>query len=122
MVVFKKRDSVPSERCFSVCNVLRQWRIWLIPTYRVYRLYDIKLYYFFLWWFNKKRLYIQELLDSPSVSESSKDFIIEDAGIDRSHIFDQSVECQASIEVGVQVRVSVRNVGTQVAPKSLENV
>ena len=24
-----------------VCNVLRQWRIWLIPTYRVYRLYDI---------------------------------------------------------------------------------
>ena len=35
MVVFKKRDSVP-----SVFNVLRQWRIWLIPTYRVYRLYD----------------------------------------------------------------------------------
>ena len=41
MVVFKKRDSVPSARYSSVCNVLRQWRIWLIPTYRVYRLYDI---------------------------------------------------------------------------------
>ena len=45
---------------------------------------------------------------------------IEDAGIDRSHIFDQSFECQASIEVGVQVGVSVRNIGTQVAPKSIE--
>ena len=41
MVVFKMRDSVPSARYSSVCNVLRQWRIWLIPTYRVYRLYDI---------------------------------------------------------------------------------
>ena len=28
-------DSVPSARYSSVCNVLRQWRIWLIPTYRV---------------------------------------------------------------------------------------
>ena len=35
------------------------------------------------------------------------------------YIFDQSVECQASIEVGVQVGVSIRNVGTQVAPKSM---
>ena len=34
------RDSVPSARYLSVCNVLCQWRIWLIPTYRVYRLYD----------------------------------------------------------------------------------
>ena len=34
------RDSVPSARYSSVCNVLRQWRILLIPTYRVYRLYD----------------------------------------------------------------------------------
>ena len=41
MVVFKKRDSVPSARYSSVCNVLRQWRIWLIPTYGVYRLYDM---------------------------------------------------------------------------------
>ena len=46
-----------------------------------------------------------------SVSQSSKDDNIEDAGIDRSLIFDQSVECQASIEVGVQVGVSVRCVG-----------
>ena len=37
---FKMRDSVPSARYVSVCNVLRQWRIWLIPTYRVYLLYD----------------------------------------------------------------------------------
>ena len=34
------RDSVPSTRYSSVCNVLNQWRIWLIPTYRVYQLYD----------------------------------------------------------------------------------
>ena len=34
-------DSVPSTRYSSVCNVLRQWNISLIPTYRVYRLYDI---------------------------------------------------------------------------------
>ena len=63
---------------------------------------------------------VKELFDSPSVSQSSKDVIIVAAGIDRSLIFDQSVECQASIEVGVQVRGSVRNVGTQVAPKSIE--
>ena len=46
--------------------------------------------------------------------------IIEDAGIDRSPIFDQSVECQASTEVGVQVGMSVKIVGTQVAHKSME--
>ena len=44
MVVFKMRDSVPSARYSSVCNVLRQWNIPLIPTYRVYRLYDIIIY------------------------------------------------------------------------------
>ena len=33
-------DSVPSLRYFSVCNVLRQWRILLIPTYGIYLLYD----------------------------------------------------------------------------------
>ena len=35
MVVFKMRDSVPSGSYSSVCNVLRQWNIPLIPTYRV---------------------------------------------------------------------------------------
>ena len=40
------RDSVPSARYSSVCNVLRQWRIWLIPTYRVYRLYDKTIFNF----------------------------------------------------------------------------
>ena len=40
MVVFKTRDSVPSPRYSPVCNVLRQWKTSLIPTYRVYRLYD----------------------------------------------------------------------------------
>ena len=40
MLVFKMCDSVPSARYSSVCNVLRLWRISLIPTYRVYRLYD----------------------------------------------------------------------------------
>ena len=34
------RDSVPSPRYSAVCNVLRQWKTSLIPTYRVYRLYD----------------------------------------------------------------------------------
>ena len=34
------RDSVPSTRYSNVCNVLRQWNISLIPTYRVYRLYN----------------------------------------------------------------------------------
>ena len=36
MVVFKMRDSVPSARYSPVCNVLRQWKTSLIPTYRVY--------------------------------------------------------------------------------------
>ena len=40
MVVFKMRDSVPSARYIHICNVLHLWRIWLIPTYKVYRLYD----------------------------------------------------------------------------------
>ena len=43
MVVFKMRDYVPSARYSPVCNVLRQWKISLIPTYRVYRLYDSEL-------------------------------------------------------------------------------
>ena len=42
MAVFKMRDSVPSPRYSPVCNVLRQWKTSLIPTYRVYRLYDIQ--------------------------------------------------------------------------------
>ena len=42
---FKMRDSVPSARYSPICNVLRQWKTSLIPTYRVYRLYD---YYSFL--------------------------------------------------------------------------
>ena len=41
MVVFKMRDSVPIPRYSPVCNVLRQSKTSLIPTYRVYRLYDI---------------------------------------------------------------------------------
>ena len=36
------RDSVPSPRYSPVCNVLRQWKTSLIPTYRVYRLYGKK--------------------------------------------------------------------------------
>ena len=36
------RDSVPSVIYSSVCIILRQWSISLIPTYRVYRLYDIE--------------------------------------------------------------------------------
>ena len=39
------RDSVPSASYSSVCNVLRQWNISLIPTYRVYRLYDNKRHF-----------------------------------------------------------------------------
>ena len=34
------RDSVSSANYSRVCNVLRQWSISLISTYRVYRLYD----------------------------------------------------------------------------------
>ena len=33
-------DSVPSQRYLPVCNVLCQWKTSLIPSYRVYRLYD----------------------------------------------------------------------------------
>ena len=42
MVVFKMHNSVPSASYSSVCYVLRQWSISLIPTYiyRVYRLYN----------------------------------------------------------------------------------
>ena len=40
MVLFKMSDSAPSVRYSSICNVLHLWRICLIPTYRVYQLYD----------------------------------------------------------------------------------
>ena len=33
-------ESVPNTRYSSVYNVLRQWSTWVIPTYKVYRLYD----------------------------------------------------------------------------------
>ena len=38
------RESVPSPRYSPVCNVLRQWKTSLIPTYRVYRLYDKRVF------------------------------------------------------------------------------
>ena len=38
------RDSVPSPRYSAICNVLRQWKTSLIPTYRIYRLYDRVIY------------------------------------------------------------------------------
>ena len=38
------RVSVFSARYSSVCNVSRLWNISLIPTYRVYRLYDIYIF------------------------------------------------------------------------------
>ena len=38
------RDSVPSARYSSVCNVLRQWSISLIPTYRVSMIIFFDLY------------------------------------------------------------------------------
>ena len=40
MAVFKMHDSVPSARYPPTCNVVRQWKTSLIPTYRVYRLYE----------------------------------------------------------------------------------
>ena len=43
MAVFKMCDSVPSLRYSPVCNVLRQWKTSLIPTYRVYQLYDTNI-------------------------------------------------------------------------------
>ena len=39
------RDSVPTPRYSPICNVLRQWKPLLIPTYRVYRLYDMLFYH-----------------------------------------------------------------------------
>ena len=45
IVVFKMPDSVPSASYSSVCNVLRQWRISIIPTYRVNRPCDTLRYY-----------------------------------------------------------------------------
>ena len=39
-------DSVPSASYSSVCNVLRQWNIQLIPTYRVGKSYIHNYNYF----------------------------------------------------------------------------
>ena len=41
------RDSVPSVSYSSICNVLCQWSISLIPNYRVYRLYDYYSYCYY---------------------------------------------------------------------------
>ena len=43
--VFKMRDSVPSAGYFRVCNVLRLWKIYLIPAYRFYDNILMKLCY-----------------------------------------------------------------------------
>ena len=51
MVVFKMRDSLPSPRYSPVCNVLRQWKTSLIPTYRDYRLYDYHYYYYYYYYY-----------------------------------------------------------------------
>ena len=53
------RDSVPSPRYSLVCNVLRQWKTSLIPTYRVYRLYDIRYPVCHCY---RKKVYIQFVL------------------------------------------------------------
>ena len=46
MVVFKMRDSVPSPRYSPVCNVLREWKTSLIPTYSLPTLcYHAIIYY-----------------------------------------------------------------------------
>ena len=37
------RDSVPSASYSSICNVLRQWSIWFIPTDRLYDIYFVGL-------------------------------------------------------------------------------
>ena len=37
----RRLESVPRPRYFRFCNVLHIWTIRAIPTYRVYRLYDI---------------------------------------------------------------------------------
>ena len=44
----KMRDSVRSVIYSIVCNVLCQWSISLIPTYRVYRLYYIPYFRLFM--------------------------------------------------------------------------
>ena len=36
------RNSVHSVRYSPICNVMRQWKTSLIPSYRIYRLYDIR--------------------------------------------------------------------------------
>ena len=61
MVVFKMRDSVPSASYSSVCNVLRQWNISLIPTYRVYRLYD-RVYRLYDYYCAPSNIYFQSRL------------------------------------------------------------
>ena len=61
------RDSVPNARYSSVCNVLRQWSISLIPTYRVYRLMIKNIF------FNEQKvgMLLQKRTDTRGVGISS---------------------------------------------------
>ena len=70
MVIFKMCDSVPSERYPSVCIVLHLQRFLLIPTYRVYLLYDI--YFCYLLQFESNILYTLEMVLLYSLFDTSK--------------------------------------------------
>ena len=48
ILIFTLRNftKLPILRYLGICNVLYMWHIRAIPTYRVYRLYDIYIYIF----------------------------------------------------------------------------
>ena len=68
----------------------------------------------------KKRLYKNYLTAHQFHNHQNTTLLKMQALTEVLYILDQSVDCQASIEVNVQVGVSITNVGTQVAPKSIE--
>ena len=67
------RDSVPSPRYSHVCNVLRQWKTSLIPTYRVYRLYDIRIYMYipYFWYVLRGSIDYVSIISMVEVSNAS---------------------------------------------------
>ena len=58
MVVFKMRESVPTARYSSVCNVLRQWKTSLILTYRVYHSMIYHTWYIIIYLYGEFVLYV----------------------------------------------------------------
>ena len=91
----KMRDSVPSARYSTICNVLRQWKTSLIPIYRVYRLYD-------------KGDCLEDIKHGSSSSASFMAFVEECISVRQSRKFEEGLNTKVKLDIYKQFGKSVK--------------